>query len=1427
MSFFKHHIYILLLFLGIILISRLAYATAHFSFATGSLSLPVVELKDDAGNATQRYSVLLQLSADRQGFDYISATPQANAPNATVDAYFIPIVQQAGGQLEIPAVKVFDVSGIETASYRVVLSYDNSQQRFLLDTAEQTENDNQAFQQFYLGQENTLVLQRGGNNQYLLPVEIGDQTVRLLVDTGSNGLLVFEQALSPQLATGNNFANLRRTSQKIKLTGEQATKGFTSTERSGVVAIAPVRIGAFYDEDMRIMLIRQPTAEDDTSLSLKQADGIIGLRRLEGITRKQGDLDVPLDSLQPAIRSFSLDLPPEGLPTLSLGTNPLFANIDQNHIFQAKTYLVNDGLVLDQQIHADLQVPFQIRSPVGMAKGEQLDVLLDTGAVSKLVLDANVAADLGYDPETKTWSQSPDTVVDFSLVGVSDNLAFNPPLTIADISVANYSEQGVSFEAVLGLRHWQQYLVNFHHQRNEHGVADGTISLLHRNQAQAKSPLVNSSPRLKPLSELNSLADDQNPSSDLTGQRIAFQSNRQTGIGGWDIFVWDNSQQSLLTLAGLNSTADDQFPCLSADGQKLVYQSDAEGNADILAYDLGQQKPIELPNLNTLADEQQPCFSPDGQQIVFHSNRDTGQGGQDLYVYDIASAALKTLPGLNGANDETQGYFSADGRYLSFNFVDGKVYRYDLDNLQLLFYAEDGFVNQENATQQAAQLNDRFIVLQSNRRQPTLGSYDRDIFVFDALSQTPLAMPGLNSSVNDLSPGFSRQGQQLVFHSNRPGGLGGQDIYTYDLLLPSTETTTADSLLTEEIDDTYQLQPIDGQGFTIPVTIQDQTLNLLVLTEFKGIALFADKLGDEVDILDLEQPLNWLGMLSGTLATVDIQIQQRLLKDANVLLADSASFQSQLPLLAHIPVAQIDGIFGLRTESFNFSQLELDDTLNKLLPTVKRYELRLSSPFASLSLGKMPLLDRLNNRSLIHHFFTSPTNDLRDLNVNSLITADSGLTAIAPTLFSTLVKDQVIFDRLLAAQLGYDLDSHAWQETETVSMYLKDSNEEQLLPVAEHIAAQQVTVTNLDALSPYTLVLGQDFWQNFTIGQDSSDAGNLTTIGLNNGGYAAPTDAGNDHFIPLPVNTEGDEKAADITPDGQLIVFQSNSLGGQGGWDIYLYHRELGILPLPELNTEADEQAPSLNHDGSLITFHSDRNEQDDVFVFHVPSRQILELANLNTEAAESHASLSADGNYLAFQREREIEVEATAYTEAYTTTHHDIVFYDLQQQVEVEILGLNGATEEQRPSLSQDGNILVFDGQGREDIEGFHSSPYIYDREQQAVRNAPDLFPRFAQETARHSDIDPQGRYLSFSSDRKNTTLKQRGRDVYLFDTQTNQFIFLPGLNSHTEDGQAALSNEAEYIVFQSQRAGGQGGYDLYLYQRNLTMPQFKTVMA
>lgn len=65
------------------------------------------------------------------------------------------------------------------------------------------------------------------------------------------------------------------------------SKSYASGTRTGVLATAPVRIGAYAHSNMQIMLIQTPDSQNDSSLTAKSADGVIGLRRTGGLDFSQ------------------------------------------------------------------------------------------------------------------------------------------------------------------------------------------------------------------------------------------------------------------------------------------------------------------------------------------------------------------------------------------------------------------------------------------------------------------------------------------------------------------------------------------------------------------------------------------------------------------------------------------------------------------------------------------------------------------------------------------------------------------------------------------------------------------------------------------------------------------------------------------------------------------------------------------------------------------------------------------------------------------------------------------------------------------------------------------------------------------------------------------------------------------------------------
>ncbi len=474
----------------------------------------------------------------------------------------------------------------------------------------------------YDGTETTFSLKRGGADQFLLPVEIGDQTFDLLVDTGSDGLLVFEDKTD--------------TSDKgISVSDTKVSKTYASGTRSGVVATASVRIGAYSAPRMQIMLVQKPDSRNDPSLTPKGADGIIGLRRTAGLDFSlQGDsLDAPLNALTPSVEQIEFDFPPTGTASLSFGKMPVLDSAETQFVFRAKALSVADPS--DRESYSDLQVPFRAKTSFGEADDENLDILLDTGAVSKLVLDTKVAEKLGYNISTGKWNIPEDEEIELNLIGLTETATLYPKFKVWEVSVAPYSTMGVEFEAVMGISRWQEYVVGFDYVPTHKGGPDGTISLLRRldmNEAvSGGAPFL--SAEFIPLPGLNSVGSDEFPRADDSGSTVVFQSDREGGMGGYDIYVWQ-SGQGIMEMPNLNSAGNDTYPSVSGNGQLVAFQSDRDGSGDIYLYDIANKAFADVAGINSDAHDMSPSLSSDGRYIAFASGRSGGSGGSDIYLYD-------------------------------------------------------------------------------------------------------------------------------------------------------------------------------------------------------------------------------------------------------------------------------------------------------------------------------------------------------------------------------------------------------------------------------------------------------------------------------------------------------------------------------------------------------------------------------------------------------------------------------------------------------------------------------------------------------------------------------------------------------------------------------------------------------------------------
>ena len=141
--------------------------------------------------------------------------------------------------------------------------------------------------------------------------------------------------------------------------------------------------------------------------------------------------------------------------------------------------------------------------------------------------------------------------------------------------------------------------------------------------------------------------------------------------------------------------------------------------------------------------ESQPSLSPDGNSIIFASDREGGYGGVDLYLINkevngLWSKPINLGPEINSVNNEKSPFLHTDGK--------------------TLFFASDNF--------------------------PSLGGYDIFYSRKDSLNKwnkpINIGFP-INSKFNEISLFVSTDGNQAIFASNNLEGIGGWDLYSFNL----------------------------------------------------------------------------------------------------------------------------------------------------------------------------------------------------------------------------------------------------------------------------------------------------------------------------------------------------------------------------------------------------------------------------------------------------------------------------------------------------------------------------------------------------------------------------------------------------------------------------------------------------------------------
>jgi Tol biopolymer transport system component len=156
------------------------------------------------------------------------------------------------------------------------------------------------------------------------------------------------------------------------------------------------------------------------------------------------------------------------------------------------------------------------------------------------------------------------------------------------------------------------------------------------------------------------------------------------------------------------------------------------------------------------------------------------------------------------------------------------------------------------------------------------------------------------------------------------------------------------------------------------------------------------------------------------------------------------------------------------------------------------------------------------------------------------------------------------------------------------------------------------------------------------------------------------------------------------------------------------------------------------------------------------------------------------------------------------------VLVWDFREKKLLTLPALNASPNAQLdPSLAEDGRLLAFAAWNRPGA-GQRWDVLGYDLIAKKLRPWPGL--NVTSSDARTPCLSADGNWLAFASNRKGGAGLT---DIYLYSVARGELVPLPGLNSPHMEASPSLSDDGRLIAFVSDRPGGAGGRDIYLYDR------------
>ena len=278
------------------------------------------------------------------------------------------------------------------------------------------------------------------------------------------------------------------------------------------------------------------------------------------------------------------------------------------------------------------------------------------------------------------------------------------------------------------------------------------------------------------------------------------------GLSAQHYSDWESPEN----LGGIvNSSFNDQHPAISPDGLSLYFVSDRPGGTGGIDLWVTQrdssedpwQPPAPLSSIvNSTGSENAPAFSASGHLLFFGSDRPGGCGDRDLWVSfrrnkrddfgwqaPVHLGCVVNSIGLDDGptyvEDDDQGvtlYFTSLNRPGGFGDFD--IWASTMNGDGTFNPPVNTFELNTNVrdTRTAIRRGGGELLFTSNR-SGGIGGLDLWVATRDEESpfwSVPLNLGSVvNSTANDGAPALSRDGRALFFYSNRPGGVGANDLY--------------------------------------------------------------------------------------------------------------------------------------------------------------------------------------------------------------------------------------------------------------------------------------------------------------------------------------------------------------------------------------------------------------------------------------------------------------------------------------------------------------------------------------------------------------------------------------------------------------------------------------------------------------------------